>query len=58
MCNCYYKHISQEELEFYVEISKDPNVKLLYDVSLKLRADVFNWEDKLTEKVKTFISSK
>lgn len=58
MCNCYYKHISQEELEFYVEISKDPNVQLLYDISLKLRADVFNWEDKLTEKVKTFISSK
>ena len=58
MCNCYYKQISLEELEFYLLISKDPNVQLLYDISLKLRADVFNWEYKLTEKVKTFISSK
>lgn len=58
MCNCYYKQISLEELEFYLLISKDPKIQLLYDVSKNLESDIFNWADKLTEKVKTFISSK
>lgn len=58
MCNCYYKQISLEELGFYLLISKDPKIQLLYDVSKNLESDIFNWADKLTEKVKTFISSK